>query len=118
MGRATADYIQEMKAAYEKIGSLRQEVADIHATMSKVKPNSMLAKKMALRMAAIRAEIDAAKNAMATAAKGAVGASKTAQFMKNFGGNAVPIVCLAVDVVNEALRHQEIDDEIEKGGFR
>jgi len=38
--------------------------------------------------------------------------------MKNFGGKAVPLVCLAADVVNETLRHQDVEAQIERGGMR
>ncbi|MEO7363277.1 MAG: hypothetical protein ABI120_23285, partial [Gemmatimonadaceae bacterium] len=84
----------------------------------KVKPTSMIAAKMAEDAKAINAEMALLRGGMTQSGQAAVGVSKSAQWMKNFGGKAVPLVCLAADVVNETLRHQDVEAQIERGGMR
>jgi len=91
---------------------------EIAAMAPKVKPTSFIAGHMAEDAKAINAEIAQLRAGINQASQGAVGASKTSQWMKNFGGKAVPLVCLAADVVNETLRHQDVEAQIERGGMR
>ena len=118
LSRVTADYVAEMTKATDRIAVLQATLDEIAGMASKVKPNSMIVGKMAEDAKAINAEIAQLRAGLTQAGQGAVGASKAGQWMKNFGGKAVPLVCLTVDVVNETLRHQDVDAQIEKGGMR
>jgi hypothetical protein len=117
MARATTDYLTTMQNGYARIGELQKELDSIKLASSKSNERGLM-KAMVTRAAEIEEEMADVRAAMAKAGRGAVGVSKTGKFMKDFGGKAVPIVCLLVDVVNEKLRNQEVRDTLEKGGYR
>ena len=117
MGRATADYLAQMMAAKDRIAVLQNQVYAISKRLDEVKPGSGLAKGMEAEAKALNAEIAQLRASIQTAGEGAVGASKTGQFMKNFGGKAVPLISLAIDVVLEVQRYQDVDAQIESSGY-
>ena len=118
MMRVVADLVGEMSKSTDRLAVLQARLNEIAAMAPKVKPTSMIAAKMAQDAKAINAEMALLRAEIAQSGQVAVGASKSAQWMKNFGGKAVPLVCLAVDVVNESLRHQDVDAQLERGGMR
>ena len=117
MGLATANYLQELASTTRKIAELQARLLKDQATLWTVKPGSGIAGAIEKSMVETNAEIAKLRAAGELAGKGAVGASKTGQFMKNFGGKFVPLVCLTIDVISEYQRYQEVDAELQKGGF-
>jgi len=118
MMRVIADLFGEMSKSTDRLAVLQARLDEIAAMAPKVKPTSFIAGHMAEDAKAINAEIAQLRAGINQASQAAVGASKTSQWMKNFGGKAVPLVCLAADVVNETLRHQDVEAQIERGGMR
>lgn len=118
MSRVIADLVGEMTKSSDQLAALQARLDEIAAMGPKVKPTSMIAQKMAEEAKAINAEMAVLRGGMTQSGEAAVGVSKSSQWMKNFGGKAVPLVCLAVDVVNETLRHQDVDAQLERGGMR
>lgn len=115
MAMATAKYIGEM-------GDLARRIAAQQASVWATQKNLLLAKPQNAKfleglLKAQSAELQAMKGQMTQLGSQALGASKTGQFMKNFGGKAVPLVSIAIDSILEVQRWQEVDAQLEKGSY-
>jgi hypothetical protein len=115
MGRATAQYLTEMSETTARIARLQAEMWKSQAALMLEKKGSSGATYLQNLIRSQNAEIQAAKAQMARYGTQAVEASRTGQFMKNFGGKAVPVVCVAIDAVLEYQRWWETNDAIEAG---
>ena len=118
MARATADTVYHMNEISEKIWQLQERFSYTAKSMLGEKPGTGIHNAMQAEMRKTTAEIDKLKASLGSSGQSAVSASKTANFMKNFGGKAVPVVCLVIDLFGEGFRYQEVDAKIEKGGYR
>jgi hypothetical protein len=115
MAMATSRYIGEMADLTRRIAAQQANVWATQRSLWFAKPQNARFLEDVLK--AQNAELQALKGQMAQLGKQAVGASRTGQFMKNFGGKAVPLVCVVIDSVLEVQRWQEVDAQLERGNY-
>lgn len=100
-----------------RIAQLQANVWTAQTKLWMARPGTDKAKMLETIMKAQAEQLAEAQAQMAQLGRQAVGASRTGQFMKNFGGKAVPLVCVVIDSVLEIQRWQAVDAQLEKGRF-
>jgi hypothetical protein len=115
MAMATSNYLKEMSDISQRIARLQTNVWTAQTKLWMARPGSDNARFLKHIMESQSRELAAAQAEMTQLGRNAVAASKTGQFMKNFGGKAVPLVFVAIDTVLEYQRWQEVNAQIGRG---